>query len=374
MPPININHIRLLAISDAAPSRNGAGAYYLDLLEQMEGKIEDSVLYSPKIDDKGKWQAGLVLPLPGDKTQKLCFPNLRELNRVFREFKPHVVVIATPGVYGICGAWLARKHNVPYLTGMHTSFEQLTELYWPNSLQGKIFEYYFKFSNGFLFRHTQAVLGNAEPILDQARNMGAPTTLLIGTPVASEFILPAYKPHKGELQRCLFAGRLAQEKNIGSLLQAVEDFPSIQFSLAGDGPLRPEVEQAAARFPNLEYLGWLSRSGLRKTLDENDALLLPSHFETFGTIALEAMAREKLVFVSSGCGITHWDRLLPGLIVIDESGLTRSIESVLRKTPEERRDIARNGNSLAIAWNEDVMNRWYHILKTIVRDHNEQLP
>jgi glycosyltransferase involved in cell wall biosynthesis len=157
-------------------------------------------------------------------------------------------------------------------------------------------------------------------------------------------------------------------------LQAVEDFPSIQFSLAGDGPLRPEVEQAAARFPNLEYLGWLSRSGLRKTLDENDALLLPSHFETFGTIALEAMAREKLVFVSSGCGITHWDRLLPGLIVIDESGLTRSIESVLRKTPEERRDIARNGNSLAIAWNEDVMNRWYHILKTIVRDHNEQLP
>ncbi len=374
MPPININHIRLLAISDAAPSRNGAGAYYLDLLEQMEGKIEDSVLYSPKIDDKGKWQAGLVLPLPGDKTQKLCFPNLRELNRVFREFKPHVVVIATPGVYGICGAWLARKHNVPYLTGMHTSFEQLTELYWPNSLQGKIVEYYFKFSNGFLFRHTQAVLGNAEPILDQARNMGAPTTLLIGTPIASEFILPAYKPHKGELQRCLFAGRLAQEKNIGSLLQAVEDFPSIQFSLAGDGPLRPEVEQAAARFPNLEYLGWLSRSGLRKTLDENDALLLPSHFETFGTIALEAMAREKLVFVSSGCGITHWDRLLPGLIVIDESGLTRSIESVLRKTPEERQDIARNGNSLAIAWNEDVMNRWYHILKTIVRDHNEQLP
>jgi len=372
MSQSNINHTRLLAISDAAPSRNGAGAYYQDLLEQMEGKLEASMLYSPTIDDQGVWQAGLVLPLPGDKTQKLCFPNILQLNTVFREFKPHVVVIATPGVYGICGAWLARRHKVPYLTGMHTSFEQLTELYWPNSLQGKIVEHYFRFSNGFLFRHTEAVLGNAEPILEQAKKMGAPDTRLIGTPVSSEFILPAYKPHKGELQSCLFAGRLAKEKNIEALLQAVEDFPAIQFSVAGDGPLRPDVEQAVARFSNLKYLGWLSRSDLRKTLDEHDALLLPSHFETFGTIALEAMCREKLVFVSSGCGITHWDRLLPGLIIIDESGLTRAIESVLRKTPEERRDIARSGNSIAITWNEDVLNRWYHILKDTIRDYAEE--
>lgn len=364
-----LSQIRLLAISDAAPSRNGAGAYYQDLLEQMQSRVEKAVLYSPTINDDGTWEAGLVLPLPGDKTQKLCFPNIFDLSRLYREMKPDIVVIATPGVYGILGSWLARKHHIPYLTGMHTSFEQLTELYWPDSIQGKIVEKYFSFSNGTLFRHTEAVLGNAEPILEQALSMGAPETRLIGTPISSEFIIPAYTPHRGELESCLFAGRLAREKNIESLLDAVENFPTLRFSIAGDGPLRETVQKAASHFPNLEYLGWLSREDLRKTLDQHDALLLPSHFETFGTIALEAMAREKLVFVSEGCGITHWDSLLPGLFVIDDTGLVNALKSALRKSPEERQNTARTANQLAIAWNDDVMNRWSQIILETIRNH-----
>jgi len=372
MSQVPINQLRLLAISDAAPSRNGAGAYYLDLLEQMSNRVERTVLYSPTIDDDGTWQGGLTLPLPGDKTQKLCFPNPFDLNRVFRDLNPHVVVIATPGVYGIIGAWLARRHGIPYLTGMHTSFEQLTELYWPDSLQGKIVEQYFRFSNGTLFRHTEAVLGNADPILAQATEMGAPETCLIGTPISAEFIVPPYKSHTGSLQRCLFAGRLAKEKNIEALLDAVAGFPDIRFSVAGDGPLREQVEEAVAQFDNLDYLGWLSRTNLRKTLDEHDALLLPSHFETFGTIALEAMAREKLVFVSTGCGITHWKNLLPGLIVVDASGLTRTLEAVLRKTPEERKAIACTANTLAVDWNNDVLERWVSILRSTINQYAEK--
>ena len=130
-PEDPLKRLRVLAISDAAPSRNGAGAYYLDLLEHMKGKVKEARLFSPTINENGKWQAGLVLPLPGDKTQKLCFPNIFRLNKMFKDMQPDIVVIATPGIYGITGAWLARRHKVPYLTGMHTSFEQLTELYWP---------------------------------------------------------------------------------------------------------------------------------------------------------------------------------------------------------------------------------------------------
>lgn len=246
MPAPSSRQLRLLVISDAAPSRNGAGAYYLDLLEQMQGRLESSDLYSPRIDEDGKWQAGFLLPLPGDKTQKLCFPNVRKLNQLFKERKPDIVMIATPGVYGITGAWLARKYGVPYLTGMHTSFEQLAALYWPNSLRGWIVKQYFRASNGFLLRHTQAVLGNAGPILDQARAMGATDVRLIGTPISVEFMQPACIPHGGTLDSCLFAGRLALEKNIDTLLDMVAAFPAIRFSIAGDGPLRDQVERAVA--------------------------------------------------------------------------------------------------------------------------------
>lgn len=364
-----LNKIRLLAISDAAPSRNGAGAYYLDLLEQMEGKLEATCLYSPTIDEKGNWHAGLALPLPGDKTQKLCFPNFRKLSRLFKEFQPDIVVIATPGVYGVTGAWLARRHKIPYLTGMHTSFEQLTELYWPDSFQGKIVENYFRISNGYLFKHTEAVLGNAEPILEQAKNMGAPEIRLIGTPVSSEFILPEHQANIGRMESCLFAGRLAKEKNIEALFEAVARFPSIKFSIAGDGPLRKEVEDATSKFTNLEYLGWLSRSDLRNSVDSHDALLLPSYFETFGTIALEAMAREKLVFVSRGCGITHWQNLTPGLVVIGEKGLADTMQQQLDKTPEERISVAQTGRQCALKWNNDVMYRWNHIIRETIASY-----
>ncbi|MDG1851009.1 MAG: glycosyltransferase family 4 protein, partial [Gammaproteobacteria bacterium] len=173
------------------------------------------------------------------------------------------------------------------------------------------------------------------------------------------------------LKSCLFAGRLAREKNIEALLKAVKDFPDMQFSIAGDGPLREKIIAALQENHNLEYLGWLSRHALRKKIDEHDALLLPSHFETFGTVALEAMAREKLVFVSQGCGITHWNKLLPGLIVIDEVGLSNSIRHVLRKSLEERKDIACMANSLALEWNADVLNRWSQIITETIRNYAE---
>ena len=88
-----------------------------------------------------------------------------------------------------------------------------------------------------------------------------------------------------------------------------QSFPDVQFTIAGDGPLRSHVERASAENANVHYLGWLNRRELRETIDRSDALLLPSHFETFGTIALEAMARGKLVLVSEHCGLAHWHKL-----------------------------------------------------------------
>lgn len=119
----SLKSLKILAISDAAPSRNGAGAYYQDLVELLSTHVEHIELHSPRIDDEGKWHAGFLLPLPGDKTQKLCLPNIFSLNRLLVEIKPDVVLIATPGVYGLCGAYLARKKKIPFLLGMHTSFE-----------------------------------------------------------------------------------------------------------------------------------------------------------------------------------------------------------------------------------------------------------
>ncbi len=82
------------------------------------------------------------------------------------------------------------------------------------------------------------------------------------------------------------------------------------------------------------------------------------------------MAREKLVFVSKGCGITHWQSLLPGLVII-EVGLADSIQAQLEKSVEERQAIAREANRVAVKWNNDVMYRWSHIIRETIAGYGE---
>ena len=86
-----IGDLRLAVTSDAAPERNGVGAYYEDLLDYLSTRLAHAEVFSPVIKD-GQWQAPLALPMPGDATQKLCFPNPIALQRALTELDPHVLI------------------------------------------------------------------------------------------------------------------------------------------------------------------------------------------------------------------------------------------------------------------------------------------
>lgn len=355
-------HLRVAVISDAAPGRNGVGAYYQDLLEQLVTHVEQVALFSPRLEN-GRWVAGLALPLPGDRTQKLCIPNPRRLGRELRALNPQVVIVATPGPYGLLGTRLAQRLNIPVLAGFHTSFEQLTRLYWQGSWRGRFVHWLFSLSHRYLFRRSRCVLGNSADMLALARRMGAVDTSLIGTPVSADFALAPRQRYTGELTRVLFAGRLAAEKNLEAVLAAARAHPHLQFSLAGEGPLRKTLEVAVADLPNVRLLGWLSREQLRTEVDGHHLLLLPSHFESFGTIALEVMARERPVLVSAGCGITQWPSLRAGLYVMAESETAaQALTRIAGQSPAERRRYARRASRAALTLNADCLNHWLALL------------
>lgn len=85
-----------------------------------------------------------------------------------------------------------------------------------------------------------------------------------------------------------FTGRLVPEKGIGPLLEAaslLSDDASIQFAIAGDGPL---MERATHASPNVHALGRLSRSDIAALLLQADAFCLPTRSEGFSTSLLEA--------------------------------------------------------------------------------------
>lgn len=373
-PLLSSAYLRVAVISDAAPGRNGVGAYYQDLLEQLAPHFQQTVLFSPRLEN-GRWKTGMAFPLPGDRTQKLCIPNPRSLGRSLRALNPQVVIVATPGPYGLLGARLASGLNIPVLAGFHTSFEQLTQLYWQGSWRGRLVHSLFARSHRYLFHRSRCVLGNSRAMLELAERMGAPATGLIGTPVSAEFALAPRTPYTGELKRVLFAGRLAAEKNLDAVLEAARAHPQLQFSLAGDGPLRQSLEASVAALPNVRLLGWLSREQLRAEVDRHDLLLLPSHFESFGTIALEVMARRRLVLVSAGCGITQWPQLRAGLSVMQEGETAaQALARLVEQTPQERQARAELGESAALGLNTDCLNHWRALLVHTAEARSTTLP
>ena len=90
----------------------------------------------------------------------------------------------------------------------------------------------------------------------------------------------------------LFVGRLSPEKGIDTLLSAWRLLgPRITLKVIGDGPMRAEVESAAAGIDGLEYLGWQERDRLMEYMGRAEFLVVPSiWYEPQSLAAVEALA------------------------------------------------------------------------------------
>ncbi|MCG2634103.1 MAG: glycosyltransferase [Gammaproteobacteria bacterium] len=362
--PTGADSLRIAILSDAGSERNGVGAYYYDLVAQLQGQVAVIELIGPGVAD-GVWDGRLSMGLPGDSTQRLILPPLRKINRALQRLNPQVIVVPTPGPYGLLGWWYARRHRARLIMGLHTHFESLAELYW-NRVLGGVNRAYFNFSNGLLLKEAALVLANSEHMVETAREMGARDIELIGTPLPTEFVEKPLPPSDGSIIRVLFAGRLAAEKNVEHVLEAAERLPHLEFSIAGDGPLRARVEEKARALRNLRVLGWLNRGDMLEVMDACDVLVLPSSVETFGTIALEAMVRGRVALVSLGCGIVEWDSLNPGLCTIEPGeSVTTALQRLFALSAAERLGIGRTARAAAVELNQWNLQRWLEVLLAV---------
>lgn len=96
----------------------------------------------------------------------------------------------------------------------------------------------------------------------------------------------------------LFIGRLSREKGIELLLNVFRNLP-YTLKVVGDGPLKNEVIYASQNFPNIQYVGALSKENVIIELKKTQALLVPSIcYEMFGLVAIEAFSVSTAVIAS----------------------------------------------------------------------------
>lgn len=103
----------------------------------------------------------------------------------------------------------------------------------------------------------------------------------------------------------LFVGRLVLQKNIPTLLRAlasvVQNIPDVCLAIAGDGPLRQELQHLASQLQLERHLIWLSNlnlQDLRGWYAAARGFVFPSFHEGFGKVIVESYLMETPVIAS----------------------------------------------------------------------------
>ncbi|MFC4307990.1 glycosyltransferase [Steroidobacter flavus] len=96
----------------------------------------------------------------------------------------------------------------------------------------------------------------------------------------------------GEGGHAVFVGRLSAEKGVHTLLEAWKALPEIRLKIAGDGPMRAQLEEQARRDRlNVEFMGRLERSHVAQVVGAASLAVVPSQwFEGFPMVVVEAFA------------------------------------------------------------------------------------
>jgi len=357
--------VRVAFFSDSLSERNGTGAYYHDLVSQLSNKVEGIEVFQP-VDMKR--HPLLSWPMPGDPSQRLVTPNLPHIARTYRKLQPNIVVSITPGPFGLLGLYHAKRSGAAFISAFHTDFEQLARIYW-NPLSRKFVNAYLNRANRILCKRSRSVLINNSHLRSDVEKLGASSVEVMGTPLQPMFLEKPLRNPPDRIEKICFAGRLAPEKNIDRIIDTARQLPEIEFLIGGDGPLRGKLQESASGSSNITYCGWLSRQELIGLIDQCSLLLLPSKIETFGSVALEAMARGRPALVSSNAGIHDWPQLKEGLFAYDQSRpLIDAIREILELPSDIWQHKAQAARTAAEGLNNQTIQQWVDILSQYSQD------
>lgn len=126
--------------------------------------------------------------------------------------------------------------------------------------------------------------------------------------VRTDYFVPAERRDAPPPFRLLSVAFLGKRKRIDLVIRALAHLAheglDVLLEVGGDGPERGALEQLTRDLGVAEkvtFLGLLSRDGVRKAMQRAHLFVLPSDFETFGVVYIEAMACG-LPVVATRCG------------------------------------------------------------------------
>ena len=173
----------------------------------------------------------------------------------------------------------------------------------------------------WLSRRAQLVYTSASLQLSGAPGRVVPMGVAVAEFAATEEQRAAARRELGVTTKTVLAlGRLVPVKGLEGLLAALWQLPGVELLIAGDGPLRWTLEQAAGPLgPRVRFLGEVRGELRRRLLHGCDALVLASRILPDGrtegapTVLLEALAAGCPIVAAAVGGVTE---------LVGDAGLT----------------------------------------------------
>ena len=154
-----------------------------------------------------------------------------------------------------------------------------------------------------------------------------------------------------------YAGRLVYEKGVQDLVAALpllrERHPGLRVVIAGDGPYRHELQEETRRRRlqrAVSFTGFLGAGELPAVLAAVDAAVVPSIYEPFGMVALEAASAGAPLAVAATGGLA--EIVEPGVTGVtfpakDPDSLADAVDSLLADEVFARR-VARQAKTMVV--------------------------
>lgn len=367
--------MRILMVSDVYfPRVNGVSTSIETFRRTLAGQGVTVELVVPRYGDEPD-EAGITRvrgwPVPGDPEDRL--PRWRTMHhRVLEAARGcDLIHIQTPFVAHYAGLKAARTLGLPVLATYHTLFEEYVQHY-ARFLPAGLLRKQARALSRRQCNALDAVVVPSTAMRQRLQDYGVSTPMHIlptGIPLgqfASGDGIAFRLRHGIDPQRALalFVGRVAHEKNIGFLLDALhhalQRCPHMLLLIAGEGPAQHELQQRVRR-EGLEnavrFIGYLDRKrDLPACYAAADVFAFASRTETQGLVLLEAMAAGLPVVALADMGTI--DILSPGQGAVvppaEPAAFGNALGSLL-DDPGRRCRLAVEASNQAAAWSDSAM-------------------
>ncbi len=328
---------RMLWLTDTFDDKNGVSMSLRHMLKEIQSRDLpiDLLICSNTVEPEDH----LIVLKPLSeyvpafyKDQPMRIPDVMEIHRLFKEGEYDRILCSTEGPMGAVALFLKNAYSVPAAFYVHTDWLSYmkSSLNFSDSALSRarrmLRAFYGSFDKLIVLNREQKKWFSGEDMGMKKKNVK----------LTAHWVDEKFRKHPQKKKELfgieenspvlLYVGRLSEEKGVRELEYIHEKVsakvPGVRLVIAGKGP---DSERLKKNIPDAVFLGWVGQDELPGIYSSADMLILPSKFDTFGNVIIEAF--------SCGCPVISYNTKGPrDIIENDKSGY---LVSSMKKMPEK---------------------------------------